>query len=117
GDNRLLTYCSAAAFRALVALIPLVLLGIALLGALGQQGIWKNTIGPEIQHRVLPQVWEGINATVERIFERGGSVLLVFASVLAIWDVSGAVRACMSGLNEILGTRDDRPTWRRFATS
>ena len=117
GANRLLTYASAVAFRVLVALIPLALLGIALLGALGQQHVWTDTLGPPIEHRVLPQVWSGVNATVEQIFRTGGWVLIAFAIVLSIWDLSSAVRACGSGLNEVRATRDHRPTWLRFGVS
>lgn len=84
GANRLLTYASPAAFRILVALIPLALLGIALLGALGEQHVWRDTLAPRIEHRVLPQVWSGVNATVEQIFRTGGWVLIAFAIVLSI---------------------------------
>jgi membrane protein len=100
-----------------VALIPLALLGIALLGAFGQQHVWDSTLGPPIEHRVLPQVWLGVNATVQRIFQNGSGLLIPFALVLSVWDMSSAVRACGSGLNEVRGTRDRRPTWLRFAVS
>ena len=98
-------------------MIPVALLGVALLGAVGQQQVWKDTLGPPIDERVLPQVWAGVDATVQRIFDTGGWLLIAFALVLSVWDVSSAVRACSSGLNEILGTRDRRPTWLRFAVS
>jgi membrane protein len=117
GENRLLTYASAVAFRALVALIPLTLLGIALLGALGQQHVWDDTLGPPIEARVLPPVWVGIDATVQQIFSQGGWVLITFAAALSLWDVSSAVRSCISGLDEVLGSKDERPTWLRFAVS
>lgn len=107
GANRLLTYASAVAFRSLVALIPLTLLGIALLGTFGQQRVWDRTLGPPIHERVLPPVYNGIDATVQRIFEQRGWLLIAFASALSIWDVSSAVRTCMSGLNEIFGTSED----------
>jgi membrane protein len=118
-QNRLLTYASAVAFRTFVALIPLTLLGIALLGATGEQKIWKRTLAPAIEKRVLPAVFDGIDATVQQIFATGGALLIVFAAVLALLDVSSAVRATMSALNEITGraTRDERPLWLRLAVS
>lgn len=117
--NRLLTYASAVAFRAFVALIPLTLLGVALLGATGQEKIWKRTLAPPIESRVLPQVFDGVNATVHQIFTTGGVLLIAFASVLTLLDVSSAVRATMSALNEITGTAtgDERPLWLRLAVS
>jgi membrane protein len=43
--------------------------------------------------------------------------LLVFASLLALWEVSGAVRAIMGALNEIYESDETRSLVRRFATS
>src|SRR5215210_3078955 len=37
----LATHAAALAFRVLVALVPLTLLGIALLGALGLEDVWR----------------------------------------------------------------------------
>lgn len=117
GEHRLLTYASAVAFRTLVALIPLTLLGIALLGATGQRKIWERTLAPPIEKRVLPPVFAGIDATVQQIFMSNGAFLIGFAAVLALLDVSSAMRACMSALNEITNSKDGRPTWLRFAVS
>ena len=117
GENRLMIYASAVAFRTLVALIPLTLLGIALLGATGQQKIWVRTLAPPIRHRVLQPVFLGINATVEQIFTRDGSLLIVFAAGLALLDVSFAVSGIIRSLNEILETRDKRSIWQRFAVA
>jgi len=115
--HRLLTYASAVAFRSLVALIPLTLLAVALLGATGQRKVWDRTLAPPIEQRVLPSVFSGIDATVTEIFTNGSALLIAFAAVLTLLDVSSAVRACMSGLNEITNSKDERPTWHRFAVS
>jgi len=117
GRNRLLTYASAVAFRTLVALIPLILLAIALLGAVGEQKVWKRTVAPPIEDRVLPRVFGGIDATVETIFRQGGWLLIAFAAALALLDVASAVRSIMSSLNEIAVAEEGRPTWLRFAVS
>jgi len=53
GDHELPVYASAIAFRAIVALIPLVLLGLGLLGALGLKDTWHNSIGPAIEPLLL----------------------------------------------------------------
>jgi membrane protein len=117
GEHRLLTYASAVAFRTLVALIPLTLLGIALLGSTGQRKIWERTLAPPIEKRVLPPVFAGIDATVQQILASDGALLIAFAAALALLDVSSAMRACMSALNEITNSKDKRPTWLRFAVS
>src|SRR5205823_2795689 len=117
GENRLMTYASAVAFRTFVALIPLALLGIALLGAFGQQKVWRRTLAPPLEKRFLPQVFDGINATVERIFQQGGWLLIAFAIVLTLYYVSSAVRSIMSSLNEIDGTKEGRSTLLRYGVS
>src|SRR5438477_2347679 len=50
--HRLLTFASAVSFRALVALVPLVLLGLGVLGALGLDSVWKNSFAPKYKHQV-----------------------------------------------------------------
>lgn len=117
GKNRLLTYASAVAFRTLVALIPLTLLGIALLGATGQQHVWNETLAPGIEQRVEAPVFSGIDSTVQSIFQQGGGLLIAFAAVLCVLDVSSSVRAIMSSLNEIDATRETRSTVVRFVVS
>jgi membrane protein len=117
--NRLATYANAVAFRTFVAMIPLSLLGIAVLGVSGEKRIWTRTIAPAIQKRVLPKVFEGINASVEQIFSSDGTLLIVFAAALAFFDVFLAVRTTISALNEITGSADDdtRPRLLRLAVS
>jgi membrane protein len=117
GEHELLTSASAIALRALVAMVALALLGIAMLGETGHEDIWSNRIGPQIAPKVLPAVYAGIDATVQKIFTSSSVGLIAFASALAIWMVGGAVRACMSALSIIYGTKDDRPWYIRFPLS
>src|SRR5205085_10093718 len=42
--HEVLTYASAVAFQAVKSLIPLVLLGLALLGTVGRRAIWTDPI-------------------------------------------------------------------------
>ena len=48
-EHGLLTYASAIAFRALVALVPLTLLGLALLGVFGLEDVWTDTMAPALK--------------------------------------------------------------------
>jgi membrane protein len=116
-EHDLLTSATAIAMRALVAMVALALLGIALLGETGHQDVWNDRIAPQIEPKVLPAVFGGIDATVQKIFSSSSVGLIVFASVLTIWMVGGAVRACMSALSKIEGTTDDRPWYVRFPLS
>src|SRR6266540_1900400 len=82
-----------------------------------EQKVWKRTVAPPIEDRVLPRVFGGIDATVETIFRQGGWLLIAFAAALALLDVASAVRSIMSSLNEIAVAEEGRPTWLRFAVS
>jgi membrane protein len=116
-DHNLLTYASAIAFQALVALVALLLLGLALLGELGRRDVWTNQIGPQIAPKVLPAVYSGIDATVEKIFTSSSGGLIAFAAAVAIWEMSGVVRAIMGAVARIYGTEDDRSWKVRFPVS
>ena len=49
--HELLTYASGIAFQVLKSIVPLSLLGIALLGAIGRDDIWTKHMAPAIQSR------------------------------------------------------------------
>jgi membrane protein len=116
-EHELLTSATAIALRALIAMVALALLAIALLGETGNRDVWQKQIAPQIEPKVLPDVFRGIQATVDKIFSSSSGGLIAFATVLAIWQVSGAVRACMSALSKIYGTKDERPWYVRFPLS
>jgi membrane protein len=116
-QHNLLTYASAIARQTIVAAVALVLLGLGLVHTAGRDDLWEEHLGPQIEQRVLLSVYGGINDTVERIFEKSSPWLIVFAVVVAIWEVSGGVRACMGALDQVYETKDDRPWWIRFPLS
>ncbi len=115
--HNLLTYASAIAFQALVALVALVLLIVAILGEIGRSDVWTKQIGPEIQPKVLPAVYQGIDATFEKIFHTSSAGLIAVAAVVTVWEISGVVRACMGALSRVYDTDDERPWWVRFPIS
>jgi membrane protein len=115
-DN-LLTYASAIALQTLVAAIFFLLLGLGILGASHHTGLWSRTVGPAIGRRVLPDVYRGLNQIVEHVFAASSAGLIAFAAALAIWEVSGVVRALIGALNAVYETREERPWWIRFPLS
>jgi membrane protein len=115
--NNLLTYASAISFQVLIALVALVLLGLSLLHFLGIESVWTGHIRPFVHARFSPETYAAVDTTVGRIFRDQTVSLLVFASLLAVWEISGAVRAIMGALNQIYGSKETRTTWRRFAVS
>jgi membrane protein len=110
----LMTLGASIALQALVAVVALAFLAIALLGAFGREDIWREDIGPAIKPHLLPAVYRGIEATVEKIFSDKSAWLILFALVLTIWEVSRAVRASMTALSRIEDHEDERPWWIRM---
>jgi membrane protein len=116
-EHELLTSATAIALQAFVAMVALALLGVAVLGEIGHRDVWTQQIAPQIQPKVLPAVFAGIQASVQKVFSSSSGGLIAFASALAIWEVSGTVRACMSAISKIYGTKDGRPWYVRFPLS
>lgn len=115
-QNDLLTYASAIAFRGLVALVPLTLLGLALLGSLGLEDVWFDTLAPKIEGRVTEPVFGAIDYSVQEILRAETGGLIAFASALLLWDLAWAVGAIMSALNRIHEVPEQRSWVRLLAT-
>src|SRR3954464_9944335 len=86
-EHDLLTYATAIAFRLLIALVPLTILSLALLGSVGQEHVWDDTLGPAVAGKVPPPVYAGIDDTAQRIFETPGLTLIALGVALSILDV------------------------------
>ena len=111
-EHRLTTHATAIAFRVLVALVPLVLLGVALLGALGLEDVWRESIAPELEHRFNEPVYRAIDASAAEIFRSPKGGLIAFSSLLLLWEATRGVRAVSNALNEIHDVEEGRPWWR-----
>jgi membrane protein len=116
-EHRLLDHASSMSFAVLKALVPLTLLGLAVLGAVGQRHVWKGTIFPQIKPHVAPATASAIDAAVEKIFSTDSTGLIVFASIVALWYISGSVRGVMSATNEIYEVQETRPWKVRYPLS
>lgn len=115
--HSLLTYASAIALRTFIAAVACTLFMLGILGAAHEQQLWHKTIGPAIKPKVLPDVFAGIDQTANRVFSSSTAGLLALASALAVWEVSGIIRAAIGALDEIYETQEPRPFWIRFPIS
>jgi len=115
--HNLLTYASAIAFQVLVALVPLTVLTLGVLGALDERSVWKKQIAPGIERRLPVPTWNAVNYAAERILTHASAGLLAFGVVLTVWELSGSVRAIMGALNRIYDTEEERSRWLRFGIS
>jgi membrane protein len=115
--HNLLTWASAIAFQMLVALVPLAVLALGVLGALGERRVWVQQIATGIHRRLPPATWHAVNYAAERILAHASAGLIAFGAVLTIWEISGSVRAVMGALNRIYETHEERSIWLRFGIS
>ena len=107
----LLDHASAIAFNVLKALVPLTLLGLAVLGAAGGRKVWRQTLFPRVEQHLQPATAHAIDAGAQRIFSTDSTGLIVFAALMVVWYVSGSVRAAMGSINEIYEAEESR-SWK-----
>jgi membrane protein len=111
------THAAAIAFRVLVALVPLALLGVALLGSLGLEDVWADEIAPQLEERLQLQVFAAIDFVVNDIMSAPALGLIAFAGALLLWEATRGVRAVTRALNAIHEARDERPPLRLVAVT
>jgi membrane protein len=116
-ENRVLTYASAVAYRCLVATIPLILLGLALLSVFGLQDTWTKSIRPAIDPHVEKPVARAIDFSVQQVLGHSSTGLLVFACLWLLWNFTFAVLTIMEALNQIHDVREGRSLVRRVVTA
>ena len=66
-ENGLPVFASALSFRILLALVPLALFGVAVLGFLELDDVWTDSVAPEIRDRVSDPAFPLIDRTAERV--------------------------------------------------
>ena len=115
--NRLAVFASAIAYRFLVATIPLILLGLALLSAFGLRSTWENSLRPAIDPHLQKPVARSIDFTVEQILGGDSTGLIVFAGAWVLWNLSLAVTVVMAALNQIHDVKESRSLPVRAATA
>ena len=108
-----MVYAGAIAYRVLISFVPIVLLALGVLGALGLEDVWTDSIAPEVQDRVTAPVFTAIDFSVDRIFATSSAGVIVFASLLLLWELSRAVRVIMVAFNEIHEVEEHR-SWARL---
>jgi membrane protein len=115
--HSILTYASAIALRMFIAAVACTLFGLGILGATHERRLWQDTIAPQIKPKVLPGVFDGADQTVHKVLSSSTAGLLALAAALAVWEVSGIIRASIGALDEIYETPEERPWWIRFPLS
>jgi len=113
----LLSRASAIAFRLLSALVPFLLMTLSLVGFLHLSTVWSSDLAPTLQRHVTQADYALINQTALRVLRSDQAFWLTLGAVIAIWEVSGAVRAVMGGLDDVYESADRRAFWPRIRVS
>jgi membrane protein len=116
-QHDLLTYSSAISFQILTAVVPFVMTMLALAGILHMDDVWRDHVAPEIRAQVSTDVFSVISSAVDKALSDKQLLWATLGGGLALWQVSGAVRAVMGAFERIYGARSERPFLRRYLIS
>lgn len=115
--NDLLTYASAIAFKLLFAVIPLALFALGLLGGSGLEGVWTSEIAPQLRDATSAPAFQVINDSVRTVLSDRREFWITAGGLLAIWEMSGAMRAVMGVLDRVYESDGERSFVRRMTVS
>ena len=115
--NDLLTSASAISFQILSALVPFLLFGCALLGFLHLEGVWSQDLAPQLQESISKPAFAFVDDTVRKALVTRQVFWITAGFLLALWQVSGAVRAVMGALNRVHEIPAQRSWTRRMLVS
>ncbi len=115
-EHEILNSASAIAFQGLMALVPLLLVLLALLGFLNLERVWEDA-ARQIRPEVSPAAFTVIDETVRNVLGGKQWFWLTLGAAFAIWRLSSAMRAVMGALDRIYAADRDRPLAERLRVS
>ena len=117
-EGSLLTHSAALSFYFLLALFPLILFLITILGFFADAGTELRTQLLFTLSRIVPYTASTlIYTTVDEIGQNAGGGKLSFGILTALWIASSGMGAISEALNAMYGVRESRPWWKvRFAS-
>ena len=116
-EHDLLTYASAISFQILTAIVPFLLFALAAAGLFDADDVWVHHIAPQVRANVSPSLFHVIQSTVTRVLAGHRVLWATLGGGLALWQVSGAVRAVMGALGRIYESESRRPFVKRYSIS
>jgi membrane protein len=116
-QHDLLTYASAISFQILTAIIPFLLFVLGVAGSLHLDYVWRDHLEPQLRGSVSSAVFAVIENAVNNVFASRQVLWATVGGGLALWQVSGAVRAVMGALARIYGASAERSFLRRYLVS
>jgi membrane protein len=112
-EGTLLTHAAALSFYFLLALFPLLLFLITMLGFFAESGIEMRNQMLAYLSRIAPVTASLLIATtVDEIARNADGAKLLFGLSTAFWVASSGMIAISEGLNAMYGVREVRPFWK-----
>jgi membrane protein len=96
----------------LSAIVPFLLFGVGLLGFLSLEDVWRRELAPDLEPNVSGAAFTVIDDVVETALDSRRLFWVTAGFALALWQISGAVRAVMGALNTLYRA-ETRRSWRR----
>jgi membrane protein len=112
-----LTYGSAIAFQVMFALIPVALFALGLLGFLGLDDVYRDDVAPDLRSSLSADAFGVVDGVVRKVLGSGQLFWITAGALIAIWEMSGAMRAVMQVFDRIYGSERDRDFRERYVTS
>jgi len=116
-DDGLLTYASSIAFQVLFAIIPFGCFVLALLGFLHLSVVWQSHVAPDLAQHLSPAVYVVVNQAATNVLSHRQLFWLTVGLAIAVWEISGAVRAVMSAMEVVYGQGRGRSIMRGITVS
>ena len=116
-EHELLLRASAIAFQVLTSVVPFALFLTALAGFMGLESVYDRDLAPKLQDGVSIPAYALIDDTVRDVLGGKNTFWATGGLLLAIWQLSGAVRTVGSSLDDVYGHADERPWKERMLRS
>src|SRR3954451_7827790 len=113
-ENDILAYASAISFQVFFALVPMALLALGLLSAFGANGVWTHDLAPTLKQNLSGPVYHAVDDTVRKVLADQHLFWVTLGAAIAVWEVSGAMRATMQVLNRVYGVEEKRSFRRKL---
>jgi membrane protein len=113
-SDNLSDWAAALTYYSVLALFPMLIVLVALLGLVGQDGTIYTLLG-SLRDAGLGKVANSVRDPLLQVVEHkgGAGALLGFALLLSLWSASGYVGAFMRASNAIYDVKEGRSFWKR----
>jgi membrane protein len=114
----LLTHAAALSFYFLLAIFPLLLFLITILGFLTDSGNeMRTSLFAQLSRIAPPSASALVYATIDEVAREADGSKLSFGLITALWVASSGVAALGDSLNAMYGVKESRPYWRARLSS